>query len=198
MTLYTLDAMKQCTACSLHETRLNVVPGRGNFDSTLWLVGEAPGKDEDMQGLAFVGRGGRLLDHCLEQTNIRDFGIANILKCRPPENRDPEQGEMEVCSVRWLEPQILQHRPLVIVAMGRYSIGFFRRLEWDAIKKMGVTREVQADPYRTPGGRWVVNQFHPAYVLRNGEVIETFLQRLRIAKALHTKLLTQARRRASR
>lgn len=186
--LYSLEKMLSCTACGLHKTRNRVVPGRGNPDSSLWFAGEAPGREEDETGQAFVGRAGRLLDLCLEKARITDFYIVNILKCRPPGNRDPKPHEVTVCTRAWLYDQIHEHNPRVIVAMGRYSIGFFRRYEWKDIKAMGVTKEVAKPPFKTPGGRVVLSTFHPAYLCRNSDAVQGFIRQLFLAKELHKQL----------
>ncbi len=182
---YSLKKMKACTRCGLHETRTQVVPGRGDPNTTLWLTGEAPGRDEDLQGLAFVGRAGRVLDMCLKKAGILHFYIVNMLKCRPPDNRDPQQDEMTTCTQAWLCDQIREHNPKVIVAMGRYSVGFFRGYAWKDIKSMRVTKEVAKKPFRTRAGRIVIPTFHPAYLCRNGDEVVPFITKLRLAKALH-------------
>ena len=186
--LYSLEEMLRCTACGLHKTRIRVVPGRGDPTSTLWFVGEAPGREEDETGQAFIGRAGRLLDRCLEKAGITRFNIVNILKCRPPGNRDPKPHEVTVCSRAWLYDQIKEHNPRLIVAMGRYSIGFFRRYEWKDIRAMGVTKEVAKPPFKTLAGRVVIATFHPAYLCRNSNAVTGFIRQLHLAKTLHEQL----------
>jgi DNA polymerase len=124
------------------------------------------------------------------------YNIDNIVKCRPPENRNPTEEEFRTCSEAWLYAQLASAQPKVVVAMGRFAIGFFRRYPWDHITKMGVTKEVQK-------GRFVWHQpasfqgkhriivyptFHPAYVMRNGEVvrgvIKTFMQAKKCLESL--------------
>ena len=186
------ETMKKCVACELHKTRTQVVMGRGNVHALLWFIGEAPGADEDKKGEAFKGRAGRTLDMCLSRANLQSyalpFNIDNIVKCRPPENRDPTEQEFGTCSESWLYAQLASARPKVIVAMGRYAIGFFRRYPWAHIKKMGVTKEVKKGRFvwQQPASFQGVHRiivyptFHPAYVMRNGEVvrgvIKTFMQ----------------------
>jgi|MudIll2142460700_1097286.scaffolds.fasta_scaffold00022_24 DNA polymerase len=194
--LYSQEEMLKCTFCELHKTRTNVVIGRGDPTATLWLIGEAPGKDEDATGQAFVGRAGRLLDMCLKKARIERFYIANTLKCRPPENRNPTSNETEACTKGWLIPQILEHRPLVLVAMGRFSIGFTRGYTWEQTTSMTVGKEVREPAFRTPGGRWVYAAYHPAYLLRNGEAVQSFIDRLRLARELHAKLRAARLRRS--
>lgn len=183
-----LPDLLRCTKCELSETRINVVPGRGDWNATLWLVGEAPGAEEDRTGLAFVGRAGQLLDMCLKKARIEQFTIVNILKCRPPKNRDPIETETRICAT-WMYEQLRVHNPRVIVAMGRYSIGFFRQYTWKQITTMKVTEEVAKNPFRTPAGRAVISTFHPAYLLRNRDALEGFISKLQVARLLHQRLL---------
>ena len=175
--------MLDCKRCDLHETRTQVVPGRGNPQSALWLLGEAPGKDEDEQGVAFVGRAGRLLDRCLDRVEVvpEEIFILNVLKCRPPENRNPKEGEMRAC-LPWLIQQFSMFpHPKVIVAMGRFAIGVLQAKKWNNILKMRVTQQV-GHAFKTEAGMLVVPTFHPAYALRNGGAVKDFLVHLRKAK----------------
>ena len=117
------EACSQCTKCELHETRTNVVFGAGNQNAEVLFIGEGPGEREDLTGKPFVGRAGELLDDMLKiiglsrETNIY---IANIVKCRPPNNRDPHGKEREVCS-EWLKAQIKLINPKIIVCLGRIA-----------------------------------------------------------------------------
>lgn len=161
--------------------------GRGNPCATLQLVGEAPGKDEDEIGEAFVGRAGRTLDMCIWKAELgEDFFIHNLLKCRPPDNRDPEMHEVQCCRI-WLRKHLEAHPALVIVAMGRYSVGFFRNYDWKTIKKMRVGKEIKK-PFKALDGTVVVPTYHPAYLLRNPEAVPGFIASLRLAKKLHNEL----------
>lgn len=115
-----------CAQCKLRATCRLPVPGDGNFSAEVLFVGEAPGADEDVQNKPFVGRSGKLLTSILEGLGFsRDthYYISNIVKCRPPENRDPEPAEIAACSP-WLVEQIRTMKPKVIVALGRFSFGF--------------------------------------------------------------------------
>ncbi|MGD9209339.1 MAG: uracil-DNA glycosylase, partial [Desulfobacteraceae bacterium] len=120
-----------------------MVPGRGNPSSSLWFVGEAPGRKEDETGVAFVGRAGRLLDRCIEKANITSFNTVNLLKCRPPDNRNPTEAEVHVCTNAWLYKQLDEYNPRVIMALGRFSIGFFKEYTWNQIINMHVTKEIK-------------------------------------------------------
>jgi uracil-DNA glycosylase family 4 len=198
------NAIKSCCTCQLYRTRTQAVVGRENPHATFWFIGEAPGADEDKQGEAFVGRAGRMLDQCLTRAGIlpRVIYITNIVKCRPPENRNPTEEEFKTCSEAWLYAQLASARPKVIVAMGRFAIGFFRHYPWDHIEKMGVTKEVKKgrfvwqqpahkDHVRLSAKRrvFVYPAFHPAYIMRTGDThVRGFIKTLMQAKKLHDSL----------
>ncbi len=116
------DRIRNCTKCHLSQTRTNFVFGSGSSEAELMLIGEAPGREEDLQGKPFVGAAGQLLDKMLAAIKFsrEDVFIANILKCRPPENRDPRPEEIETCKVHLLE-QIRLIQPKIILALGRIS-----------------------------------------------------------------------------
>lgn len=153
--------MGDCHLCPLGETRKNIVFGAGNPHARAVLVGEAPGATEDERGLPFVGRAGELLNRMLEeQAGLRreDIFIANVLKCRPPGNRDPRPEEVEVCSP-YLREQIRSIWPDVIMTMGNPATRFILRTE------AGITR-MRGKVFRT-GHFAVLPTFHPAAVLRD-------------------------------
>lgn len=114
--------IKTCTRCNLHKTRTNAVPGEGSADADVMLVGEAPGYWEDQKGRPFVGAAGKYLTELLETAGLKreDVFIGNILKCRPPRNRDPTDEEIETCSP-YLQKQIQLIKPKLIVALGRFA-----------------------------------------------------------------------------
>ena len=150
-----------CRLCPLGETRRNIVFGVGNPNARVVFVGEAPGATEDEMGLPFVGRAGELLDRMLaEQAGLRreDVYIANVLKCRPPGNRDPRPEEVQVCSP-YLREQIRSIWPDVIMTMGNPATRFILRTE------AGITR-LRGKVYKT-GYFSVLPTFHPAAVLRD-------------------------------
>jgi uracil-DNA glycosylase len=119
---YHRDEVLGCTRCALHTTRTQAVPGSGDPNATLMFVGEAPGYHEDRQGVPFVGQAGKLLDQLLEGIGLRreDVFIANVLKCRPPENRDPLQPEIEACQSH-LFRQVQIIRPRMICTLGNFA-----------------------------------------------------------------------------
>ena len=120
------EEIKNCKRCGLWKTRKNPVPGKGGFRKKIMLVGEAPGYWEDEKGEPFVGRAGKLLDELLKKGGLSrdDVFITNVLKCRPPNNRDPKPEEIEACKV-WLEKQLEILRPKIIITLGRFSWKWF-------------------------------------------------------------------------
>ncbi len=116
------ERIRNCNLCDLHKTRTKAVPGEGPDDADLMFIGEAPGYHEDQQGRPFVGDAGNLLDDLLEIAELdRDeVFIGNVMKCRPPENRDPKEEEIESCSP-YLEKQIRSIQPKLVVSLGRFA-----------------------------------------------------------------------------
>ncbi len=133
--------IKACRKCPLHASRKNPVPGEGNLDAAVMLVGEAPGRWEDEKGRPFVGAAGKLLDRLLALAGLRreEVYIANVLKCRPPGNRDPRPEEVEACTP-FLDRQIEIIRPKVIVTLGRHSTKYLFSKAGLTFKKMGDVR----------------------------------------------------------
>lgn len=152
--------IQTCTKCSLGETRTNFVFGVGNPNADLMFVGEAPGEKEDLAGIPFVGRAGKLLDDILKaiQLSREDVYIANVLKCRPPENRDPNKSEIELCEP-YLLKQIELIKPKLLVALGRISAMTLLRTK-DSLTAM----RGQVFDYH---GTDLVATYHPAALLRN-------------------------------
>lgn len=149
-----------CRQCPLHKTRTNTVPGQGNGKRPeIMFIGEAPGADEDEQGLAFVGRAGQLLTKMIEAMGYSrdEVFIANIAKCRPPDNRPPTPEEMETC-IPFLKQQIAVIRPKVIVALGATAVQ-------GLIKQTGISK-LRGNWFDYEGIA-LMPTFHPAYLLRN-------------------------------
>ena len=155
------DELGDCTRCRLHEGRSHLVFGVGRPDAELMFVGEAPGRDEDLQGEPFVGRAGQLLTRIIEAIDLRreDVYIANVIKCRPPQNRNPERDEVETCRP-FLFAQIDAIRPRVIVALGSFAV---RTLLDD--DRLPISR-ARGRVYACRGAR-LVPTFHPAFLLRS-------------------------------
>src|SRR5207244_5307684 len=150
-----------CTRCKLHGLgRQQIVFGVGNPDADLMIVGEAPGADEDVQGVPFVGRAGQLLTKIIEAIDLKreDVYIANVIKCRPPQNRNPEPDEVDTCEP-FLFKQIDIIKPKVIVALGKFGAQTLLRT-LDPISRL----RGRVYDYR---GAKLVPTFHPAYLLRN-------------------------------
>ena len=155
------DIGPDCSRCKLHTLgRRQVVFGVGNPDARLMFVGEAPGADEDIQGVPFVGRAGQLLTKIIEAIDLHreDVYIANVIKCRPPQNRNPEQDEVDTCEP-FLFQQIDVIKPTVIVALGTFAARALLRT-LDPISRL----RGRVFGYR---GARLVPTFHPAYLLRN-------------------------------
>ena len=154
------QTVSQCQRCALHKTRTQTVFGVGNHDARWVFVGEAPGAEEDRQGEPFVGRAGQLLNAMLFALSLQrdEVYIANVLKCRPPENRDPRPEEVEQCEP-YLQRQIQLIQPSVIVALGRHAAHSLLKTEL----ALGKLRGTRHDYHGTP----LVVTYHPAYLLRS-------------------------------
>jgi len=175
------DDLGDCRRCKLHTGRTNIVFGVGNPDARLMFVGEGPGADEDEQGEPFVGRAGQLLTQIVKAMGLarEDVYIANVVKCRPPGNRNPEPDEIEACSP-FLQAQIASIRPTVIVALGKFAAQTLLQTETPISRLRGQFHDL--------GGVAVMPTFHPSYLLRNPaakrdvwEDMKLVMQRLSIA-----------------
>ena len=165
---------EECRRCGLCETRHNVVVGVGNPEADVLFIGEGPGENEDIQGEPFVGRAGKLLDKMLNAVDLdrnKNIYIANIVKCRPPQNRDPKPEEQEQC-IDWLRNQVRLIKPKIIVCLGRISA---QKLIDPNLK---ITREHGS--FIEKGKFLMMPMFHPAAILRNPnqkpEAFEDFLK----------------------
>ena len=162
-----------CQKCPLAQTRNHVVFGAGVPNAEVVFIGEGPGENEDLQGEPFVGRGGKLLDQYLAVVDLergKNIYIANMVKCRPPKNRDPLPAEQEAC-LPWLREQVRLLRPKIIVCLGRISA---QRL---IDKNFRVTK--QHGQFMEKNGVWMMGTYHPASLLRNPqqkpEALEDFI-----------------------
>ncbi|MGH7904408.1 MAG: uracil-DNA glycosylase [Candidatus Dormibacteraceae bacterium] len=156
--------IRACTLCGLHATRTQAVPGSGPCPADIMIVGEAPGFNEDVQGHPFVGPAGKLLDTLLAGIGLRreDVYITNVLKCRPPRNRDPMPHEAESCE-RYLRAQLALVRPRVVLVLGRHALerllpgqGGISRVHGSIVEREGVT---------------YMPVYHPAAALHNGSLV---------------------------
>lgn len=162
MTLDELEIKcKNCTKCDLCEGRTNLVFGVGKKDADIMLIGEGPGENEDLQGQPFVGRSGQLLDKFLASVDLsrdKNVYIANMVKCRPPKNRDPKPEEQDMC-INWLREQFKIIKPKIIVCVGRISA---QKL---IDKNFKVTQ--QHGEFTPKNGTLFMGTYHPAAILRN-------------------------------
>ena len=164
MTMSVADTLSQiakevsiCTNCALHESRKKAVPGEGPANAEIMFIGEGPGFHENEQGRPFVGAAGKFLDQLLEQAGLTraEVWIGNVVKCRPPENRDPLPDELAACG-KYLERQIEAINPSIIVTLGRFSMGKFMP---------GAKISQVHGQMRKVGERYVIAMFHPAAAL---------------------------------
>ena len=162
MTLDELEIKcKNCTKCDLCEGRTNLVFGIGKKDADIMLIGEGPGENEDLQGQPFVGRSGQLLDKFLASVDLsrdKNVYIANMVKCRPPKNRDPKPEEQDMC-INWLRKQFKIIKPKIVVCVGRISA---QKL---IDKNFKVTQ--QHGQFIDKNGTLFMGTYHPAAILRN-------------------------------
>ena len=160
--------IEQCQACPLAAGRLNVVPGEGPADSEIMFIGEGPGFHEDRQGKPFVGPAGNFLDELLGYAGLKrsEVFITNVVKCRPPENRDPQPEELAACQ-RYLDAQIAAVNPRIIVTLGRFSMARF-------IKDGKISR-IHGYPHKVES-RIVVTMYHPAAALHQPTLKDALIQ----------------------
>lgn len=154
------ERVLKCQKCTLSQGRTNAVPGEGSLEAELMFVGEAPGRDEDLQGRPFVGRAGQLLTKIISamKFNREDVYITNVVKCRPPNNRNPNKEEIETCKNYLLE-QIETIKPRAIVALGRVATDFFVH------SSLGMT--ALRGNFHEFNDIQVMPTFHPSYIIRN-------------------------------
>jgi len=155
-----IEEILRCTKCPLAQSRQKAVPGEGNIRTELMFVGEGPGRDEDLQGRPFVGRAGQLLTKIINAMKLQreEVYITNIVKCRPPNNRNPQADEIASCR-EYLQRQIDIIRPRVIVTLGKVAADFF------IDNKLGMT--ALRGEFQDFGDVKIMPTFHPAYLIRN-------------------------------
>ncbi len=174
---------KNCMLCPLATMgRSHVVFGRGNPDAELLIIGEGPGRDEDLQGLPFVGRSGKLLSKALDALFIPedDIYISNIVKCRPPGNRAPLPSEASTCMNILLKKQIAIIRPKIMCTLGSSATHFLLGINTPISQLRG---KLISSPFNIP----VLPTFHPAYILRNPKELGSFVADLTAAKKTISK-----------
>ena len=171
------SSIKNCKRCSLHKTRKNAVVGDGSLDANILFIGEAPGRNEDLQGKPFVGKAGKILDELLDSIGLSRDGvfIANILKCRPENNRNPLKSEIETCT-DYLDQQINIIRPKIIAPLGNFAASYILEkfgLEPDKISKI---RGKIFDVKTNFGDVKIIPLYHPAVATYNPNTMETLLE----------------------
>ncbi len=168
------NACAQCRQCSLCNLRSNVVFGVGNKNADVMFVGEGPGEQEDLQGIPFVGPAGKLLDEMMSIIDLdrNNSYIANIVKCRPPHNRDPEEAEQDAC-IDYLRNQVALVQPKIIVCLGRIAAQRIIKPDYRITQEHG--------RWIIRNGIWITAMYHPSALLRDfSKRPETFVDLLRI------------------
>ena len=154
------SAISNCKGCKLCKNRTNIVFGVGNINSKIMFIGEGPGADEDTQGIPFVGKAGKLMDNAFDVLGIdrEEIYIANIVKCRPPNNRDPQEDEVKAC-INYLRNQVMIIRPKIIVLLGRIALQNILGNEYKITSARGKWIEKK--------GIYYMPTWHPAALLRD-------------------------------
>ena len=159
--------IEECTLCNLHKTRKNIVPGIGPIPCDIMVIAEGPGAEEDKVGEPFVGRSGKLLTQWFESINLireKNYFLDNIVKCRPPGNRDPYFEEMNCCAKTWLFKQIKEVNPKLIITVGRIASQYLLEMDTPIGRLVGRVFE------RDIGT--IFPLYHPAYILRQPKIQE--------------------------
>lgn len=174
------ESIKGCNRCKLCNGRTNIVFGTGNKEADLMFIGEGPGADEDAQGIPFVGKAGQLMNRAFEGLGIKreEVYIANIVKCRPPNNRDPEQDEAIAC-LDYLRNQVILVKPKVIVLLGRIALQNILGQEYGITASRGKIIEKKDITY--------IPTWHPAALLRDENKKIDFWNDLKLAKTILQK-----------
>ena len=181
---YLANQVEACDQCELHKSRTQTVFGVGNKNSDWLIVGEAPGVDEDFKGEPFVGRAGKLLNAMLFSMGLQrqEVFIANILKCRPPKNRDPKINEVEACE-KYLRQQIALIKPKIILALGRIAAQ-------NLLKSDTPIGKMRGNSYLYPDTNLpVVVTYHPAYLLRSPREKRKVWQDIKFAQHIYRELV---------
>ncbi len=182
--------IKECRKCPLWQTRTKTVPGEGNPKADIMFIGEAPGYHEDKQGRPFVGQAGKYLDELLKSIGLtrKDVYIGNILKCRPPNNRDPKDEEIESCTP-YLDRQLKVIKPKIIVALGRFSARYL--LQKIGIRFISISRDRGKVFEGKLNGRnvYVIPTYHPAAGLYKPDLRKYIEQDFRTIKKMLDEVL---------
>lgn len=159
-----------CQNCPLAKTRNIAVPGEGDYQASVMFIGEAPGANENEKGIPFCGAAGKFLDEMLNVIGLdrESVFITNMVKCRPPENRDPEDEEKSACTKNYLQKQIELIDPMLIICLGRHSLGYL-------LPVAGSISQAHGKVFKKPNGRYYLPLYHPAAALHNGGLRETLV-----------------------
>lgn len=178
-----LDDLTRCTRCSLCKTRTQVVVGSGDTHAEILFIGEAPGRNEDEGGAPFIGAAGALLDQFLEEAQLSrdEIYITNVVKCRPPQNRNPKADEIAACGP-WLEAQIEMLQPRVIVTLGAFATHWVLKCDAPMGDLAGVLHEVTWGEGASAQKICVVPVYHPAATIYNQKLRAPFLESARIVR----------------
>ena len=171
-------AIRNCRKCRLSLSRKHAVPGEGPVPAKIMFVGEAPGKEEDLQGLPFVGRSGKFLNLILELVKLprNELFITSSVKCRPPENRTPRDDELKICKANWLDRQISLVNPGIIVLLGKVALK-------QVLSKKDNLLRLHGKIYRYDSRNYFVT-FHPSAAMRFSKIKKQFITDLKKLKAL--------------
>ncbi len=185
------QTIASCRRCGLHATRTTTVPGAGNPFSGIVMVGEAPGEQEDLRGLPFVGPSGLLLRRLFHMAGLAEdtYFLLNVLKCRPPGNRDPQEEEMEACAV-FLSAQLRLLAPRLIICLGRYAA-------WRVLGNPEVALRVMREGVHEREGALVVVTYHPSALLHKPELRAEAWRDIKKARRLADRLGLPHRRACS-
>lgn len=189
------EEIEACKKCELSKNRTHSVPGEGNRKAEIFFVGEGPGKSEDLEGRPFVGAAGKFLDEMIESIDLErgDVFIGNVIKCRPPNNRDPNPEEVELCK-EYLYRQIKVIKPKIICTLGRFSLGLF--LPGHSISKIHgkpkrLVFETGDHPLQELGSVVVLPLYHPAVALYRGNMRRLLKDDFKIIPKILKKLKTK-------
>ncbi|WP_048147255.1 type-4 uracil-DNA glycosylase [Pyrococcus abyssi] len=184
------EKIRNCKKCPLWQLRTNPVPGDGSYDAKVMFVGEAPGYWEDQQGLPFVGKAGKVLDELLKGIglNRREVYITNIVKCRPPNNRDPTEEEIKACAP-YLDAQIDIIRPRIIVTLGRFSMGYILRKYGFQVEPISKIHGKVFEARTLFGKVYIVPMYHPAVALYRPQLRKELEEDFRKLKDLIEKVV---------
>ena len=177
------NSVNKCKKCNLFKSRKNAVFGEGSFNTKIILIGEAPGSNEDIQGIPFVGRAGKILDELLKSINLerKEIFITNIIKCRPPKNRNPLKSEIKKCK-NFLNKQIKIIDPEIIVPLGNFATQFIFEKYKIKIEKIGIVHGKKFEIKTNDKKIIIIPVYHPAVSTYNPKTKETLLKDFQIIK----------------